>query len=315
MSPVGPVTATTMPLCSFATERSYERPGDRALPRNPNPEGDVVASTMAVMVDLQQIRGDLAREHADLDDMVGSLDEAGWGTATPAEGWDVRDQVAHLAFFDEQATLAVADPEEFRRSLQTVVADVGAFLDRSIAKGRAMSGDEVLAWWRRARSDMLEAFSAVDPAQRIAWYGPPMKPASFISARIMETWAHAQDVADALDVKREPTSNLRHVAHLAVLARGFSYTTNGLEEPSEPVFVELDAPDGGKWTWGAVAPNRISGDAFDFCLVVTQRRHEADTDLDVRGARAEEWMSIAQTYAGPPGAGRRPGQFSKRIAS
>ena len=269
---------------------------------------------MTHMVDLQRIRDDLEREHSDLDEIVSALDEPGWATTTPAEGWDVRDQIAHLAFFDEQADLAVSDPEGFKRSLEAIAADVGAFLDRSIATGRTMSGDEVLLWWRRARADMLEAFGRVHPDERIAWYGPPMKPASFISARIMETWAHAQDVADAFAIKREATSNLRHVAHLAVLARGFSYSTNGLVEPPEPVFVELDAPDGTKWSWGPEAPDRITGDAFDFCLVATQRRHVADTDLDVRGPRAEEWMSIAQTFAGPPGDGRRPGQFAKRSA-
>ena len=267
------------------------------------------------MVDLQQIRDDLAREHSDLDEIVAPLDEMGWATPTPAEGWDVRDQIGHLAFFDEQATFAVSDSEAFKRSLEEIAADVGAFMDRSIGTGRAMSGADVLLWWRRARADMLDAFSRVDPTRRIAWYGPPMKPASFISARIMETWAHAQDVVDALGIERAATTNLRHVAHLAVLARGFSYSTNGLEEPSEPVFVELDAPDGTKWRWGDDAPDRITGDAFDFCLVATQRRHVADTDLDVRGPRAEEWMSIAQTYAGPPGAGRTPGQFARRSVS
>ena len=264
---------------------------------------------MTPMVDRRQINRDLEREHADLDAIVAPLDEGGWATPTPAESWDVRDQVAHLAFFDEQATLSVRDPEAFAEGLVEIAADVGAFMDRSIATGRALSGTEVLTWWRKARSAMLAAFEDVDPDERIAWYGPSMKPASFISARIMETWAHAQDVADALGLERKPTGNLRHVAHIAVLARGYSYSTNGMDPPVDPVYVELDAPDGAKWTWGEDVPNSVRGDAFDFCLVVTRRRHVDDSDLEVRGPSAREWMEIAQTYAGPPGSGRKPGQF------
>lgn len=267
---------------------------------------------MADMADLERITNDLLREHDELDAIVAELDEDGWATPTPAEGWDVRDQVGHLAFFDDQATLAVTDPEGFKVSLEKIAADVGAFMDRSIATGRAMPGAGVLGWWRQARSEMIEAFRHVDPDRRIAWYGPPMKPASFISARIMETWAHAQDVADAFDIKRPATPNLRHVAHLAVLARSFSYTINGKEVPPGSVFVELDAPDGSKWTWGEEGQDGVRGDAFDFCLVATQRRHLDDTDLQVTGPLAAEWMSIAQTYAGPPGSGRAPGQFAKR---
>lgn len=264
------------------------------------------------MADLGQIRTDLALEHSRLDDLVAGLDEDGWSTPTPAEGWAVRDQVGHLAFFDEQATLAVQEPEAFATTLEEIAADVGGFMDRSIAKGRALDGSSLLEWWRRARSEMLAAFSDVDADTRIAWYGPPMKPASFISARIMETWAHAQDVADGLDVEREATSNLRHVAHLAVLARGWSFATNGLEAPGDDIYVELEAPDGDIWTWGSETTNRVRGDAYDFCLVATQRRHLADTDLEVEGPVAQQWMAIAQTYAGPPGRGRKPGQFPRR---
>ena len=274
----------------------------------------VGTSTMTAMADLGQIRADLEFEHAQLDALVAPLDEQGWSTATPAEGWTVRDQVSHLAFFDEQARMAVDEPAAFAAALEEIVSNVGAFMDRSIAQGRAMKADELLDWWRKARGEMLESFSNVDPDVRIAWYGPSMKPASFISARIMETWAHAQDVADALGIEREPTMNLRHVAHLAVLARRWSYSANRLEVPDEPVYVELRAPDATMWAWGARAANSVRGDALDFCLVTTQRRHLADTALEVDGAAAREWMSIAQTYAGPPGPGRRPGQFARRSA-
>jgi uncharacterized protein (TIGR03084 family) len=266
------------------------------------------------MADLEQLRKDLAVEHGDLDLIVSTLDESAWRTPTPAEGWDVRDQVAHLAFFDDQALLAVSDPDGFAEKLAEIAADVGKFMDESIGKGRSMSGQEVLSWWRSSRAEMLNAFEDVDPGRRIAWYGPPMKPASFISARVMETWAHAQDVADAFAIRREATTNLKHIAHLGVLARGFSYSSNQLDPPTEPIAVELEGPTGEKWIWQEGADQSVRGDAFDFCLVATQRRHLDDTDLEINGPDAERWMSIAQTYAGPPGSGRLPGQFAKRSA-
>ena len=79
---------------------------------------------------------------------------------------------------------------------------------------------------------------------------------------------------------------------------------------TDEVRVELRGPRGALWIWGdAEAPHRISGAALDFCLVVIQRRHVADTRLQLSGPLAAEWMHLAQAFAGPPGAGRQPGQF------
>jgi uncharacterized protein (TIGR03084 family) len=118
-------------------------------------------------------------------------------------------------------------------------------------------------------------------------------------------------VADGLGVVRSPTDRLRHVAHIGVRSRPFSYTVRGREQPPEPVSVELVAPSGQRWTWeeeGSV--EAVRGSALGFCLVVTQRRHVDDTDVVAEGPRAREWMELAQAFAGPPGSGRRPGQFA-----
>src|SRR5688500_1414357 len=108
-------------------------------------------------VDLEPILEDLKAEHESLDAMVSGLDESAWETPTPAEGWNVRDQVGHLAFFDEQAALALMDPDAFSAQLQEIAADVGAYMDRSVVKGRELGGRGVLEWWRSARAEMLEA--------------------------------------------------------------------------------------------------------------------------------------------------------------
>ena len=145
----------------------------------------------------------------------------------------------------------------------------------------------------------------MDPAARLPWFGPAMSAASSLTARLMETWAHTQDIADALGVTREPTDRLRHVAHLGVGARAFSYTINGKPPPAAPVRVTLIAPSGAVWTWGpADAADRISGPGLDFCLLVTQRRHRDDLALAIEGPAATEWMAIAQAFAGAAGTGR-----------
>jgi uncharacterized protein (TIGR03084 family) len=263
------------------------------------------------MADLASVISDLSDEHDSLDPIVAALDEAGWDTPTPAEPWTVRDQISHLAFFDEQALLAVSEPDEFAAGLGEIAKDLQGFVDGPIERGRSMSGAEVLGWWREARARMLESFRALDPNVRVPWYGPPMSPASFVTARIMETWAHGQDVVDALGVDRAPTERLRNVCHIGVRARNFSYATHGMETPTDPVTVELRAPNGDTWSWYEGSADRITGSALGFCLVVTQRRHPDDTDVVAEGPLAKEWLSIAQAFAGPPGGGRKPGQFEK----
>lgn len=263
------------------------------------------------MPNLERILDDLSEEHRDLDAMVADLDDATWETPTPAEGWNIRDQVGHLAFFDEQATLALRDADAFAAALIEISKDVGVYMDRSVQKGRAIGNEGVLEWWRNARSEMLDAGRAADPSARIPWYGPPMSPASFFSARMMETWAHAQDVADTLGITRAVHARIRNVAHLCVLSRRHSYSINGLREPDKEIRVELGGTDGETWSWGDDAPDLITGPVEDFCLVVTQRRHPDDTELEIVGDEAQRWMSVAQAFAGPPGSGRAPGQFPR----
>jgi uncharacterized protein (TIGR03084 family) len=251
---------------------------------------------------MQEICDDLAAEHGSLDALVADLDEDAWARPTPAEGWAVRDQISHLGYFDRTALLTITQPDAFKASIEELLT---AGTDVSVEHGRHVSAAELLAWWREGRARLLTELRGLDPKARLDWYGPPLGARSFATARLMETWAHGQDVADALGVVRPPTDRLRHVAHLGVQTRSFSYVVRGLDPPSEPVAVELTLPSGEAWTWGDPAGDQlVSGPALDFCLVVTQRRHVADTELTTRGALADEWLHLAQAYAGPAGPGR-----------
>jgi uncharacterized protein (TIGR03084 family) len=258
-------------------------------------------------VDMRALAGDLAAETAVLRDMIAGLDDSGWRRPTPAAGWSIGDQISHLAFFDDAAIGSATDPEGFAAETKRAVAAGELDADDIAGRYRGHAGAELLAWFDASRRRLLTVFSELDPALRLPWFGPPMSAASSLSARIMETWAHGQDVADALGVVREPTARLRHVAHIGVRALPFSFTANGLEVPGEPVRVELAAPDGGLWTWGPdQAENLVTGPALGFCLLVTQRRHRDDTAVRADGQVAAQWLTIAQAFAGPPGPGRQP---------
>jgi uncharacterized protein (TIGR03084 family) len=260
-------------------------------------------------VSLDELAGALRTETASLDRVIAPLDDAAWRTPTPAQGWTVLDQIAHLAHFDDVTTLAARDPDRFRAERDAAVARGEAIVDAAADRTRALAPDAVLAWFRRARVALLDTLPALDPATRVPWYGPDMSAASALTARIMETWAHAQDVFDALGAPHPSTEALRHVAHIGVRTFANSFTTHGRPVPDATPAVVLHASDGdaGTWTWGdAAATERVEGDAVEFCLVVTQRRHVDDTRLRVDGPVANEWMHIAQAFAGPPGNGRAP---------
>jgi uncharacterized protein (TIGR03084 family) len=260
---------------------------------------------------MNPICDDLQAETDDLLLILRGLTPEQWDAPTPADGWNVRDQISHLAFFDETGTLAATDAEAFASSAAELMAnrDPGA---AGLSSGRDMSGAELLDWFATVRTQMIAAFRVLDPKSRLPWYGPAMAAPSFATARLMETWAHGQDIADTFGLTRVPTPRLKHVAHIGARARPFAYITNGRAMPEGDVAVVLTSPDGSTWTWNdaAIGINEVRGDALEFCLVVTQRRHVADTSLVVIGPLAQDWIPIAQAFAGAPGGGREPGQFA-----
>jgi len=260
--------------------------------------------------DIPALLGDLSAETDVVERLLEVLDDAGWDLPTPAAGWAIRDQVGHLAYFDETATLAATDPDRFRAEAAVLMALGDDFAGQVAEDCRNLSPEELFQWFRRARQAFLTAFRSVAPGTRLPWYGPDMSPASSITARLMETWAHGQDIADTLGACPEPTRRLRHIARLGVGTLAFSFKLHGRPVPAAQVRVSLTAPDRDTWSWGPPdAADTVRGPALDFCLVVTQRRHVADTALHLTGPVATEWMTIAQAFAGPPGPGRPPGRF------
>lgn len=257
------------------------------------------------MADAESIVGELRAESDQLDALVATLPERSWALPTPAAGWTIAHQIAHLFWTDRVAVVAVTDEAGFSELLAEAAKDPSGFVDAGAEELAAMPPAELLAAWRQKRAQLHDELLRVPDGRKLPWFGPPMSAASMATARLMETWAHGLDVADALGVKRPPSAGLKSIAHIGVRTRDFAFAVHGLPAPAEPFLVELRAPDGTTWSWGpAEAAQRVTGSAEDFCSLVTQRRPRAELDVTAAGPDAERWLGIAQAFAGPPGPGR-----------
>lgn len=257
---------------------------------------------------MKDICQDLMDECESLDAFVAPLSEEQWNRITPFMGWTIKTQIAHLAYFDSTGKLAATDAEAFKKHVAEMFLSEEAYIE-SQRKLRNLTPARVLQDWRLERKALIDALKPLNRKDRLSWYGPPMSALSLATARLMETWAHGQDVIDTLKTKRLPTDRLRHISHLGVLTFGWSFTNRGMKVPDVEFRVELTSPSGELWIWGpGDAIESITGSAEDFCLVAVQRRHVDDTNLTIEGSVMREWMLIAQAFAGPPATGPKPGE-------
>lgn len=269
---------------------------------------------------LDEVLTDLQAEGQYVESLVADLDEAGWRTPTPAEGWDIATTVAHLLWTDESSIKAIdatLDAPGGKAAWDALVmeafGDPAGFVDTAaITLAKELAGAELLARWTTSRAAIVDKLRTVPDGQKLMWFGPPMAPASMATARLMETWAHGLDVADAVGAPHSLTDRIRHVASIGFRTRNFAFAQNGLEAPAEPIRLELVLPSGAPLVFGPdEATQTVTGSAYDFAALATQRVHRDDTDLVAAGADAETWLAIAQAFAGPAGGGREPKGESK----
>jgi uncharacterized protein (TIGR03084 family) len=259
----------------------------------------------------RDVIADLTEEAAQVDALVAGIGDGDWALATPAPGWTVANQIAHLAFIFRLAGTAAADPELFAAMTADAAPDFEAAVNGALREFADDPPEALLAKWRAERDSAIKALAAVPPDQVVPWLVRPLPPAVLACAGIMELFGHGQDIADALGVRREYTDRLWHLAWFATLTWDFGYQSRGLTPPDTQFRFELTAPSGATWEFGpADAEQTITGPAADLCLLVTRRRHRDDLALTATGAHADHWLDIAQAYRGPAGEGRRPGQFS-----
>ncbi len=252
------------------------------------------------------------------DDLRGLLSELGpedWERRTPFNGWSVADVVGHLHYFDKVSLLSLESDEGFNSEARWIV---GTMMGKDAA-GRAAAtlerlGNpdpvELLETWHSTCNEMCERLGESDPKRRLRWFGPDMGLQMFTTARYMETWAHGHDVYDLLGRERSYRDAIENIAVIGVKTFGWTFVNRKREVPGPPPHVRLEAPSGATWEWNEPSETSlVSGQASEFCHVVTQGRNVADTGLKVVGEVAEAWMAIAQCFAGgpadPPAAGTR----------
>ena len=256
------------------------------------------------MSDLDEIRADLRAEQDELDVIVAALPAEQWATPTASPGWTVADQLGHLTYFDGAAALAITDQDAFRATvddlMQRALGNAEGADDFTLADFRALEPSGQLSKWRANCALLDSAAATLTGDSRIGWYGPSMGAKSFLTARLMEVWAHGDDIAQAAGAERHPTDRLRHIVQLGFITRGWTYAVRRETPPEGSVRLELSSPSGAAWIFGPDdATDVVRGSAEEFCLVVTQRANVADTALEATGV-ARHWLERAQAFAGPP---------------
>lgn len=263
------------------------------------------------MIESQNIFVALTAEGNEINQLVSDLDSVQWMTPTPAPGWTVKHQIAHLTATFRMAGLAAADPAAFQAMAAQLSSDFDANVDAALAQYFADSPEVLLDRWHAELEAATEALAAVAPDQVVPWLVRPLPPTILAAAGLMELFGHGQDIADALGVRRNRTDRIRHLCAFAVRTWDFGYLARRLAVPDAEFRYQLTAPSGELWTFGpAEAAQTITGPAEDLCLLVTRRRHPDDLALSATGAEARHWLTIAQAYRGPAGRGRVPGQFA-----
>ncbi|MEV7097707.1 TIGR03084 family metal-binding protein [Amycolatopsis sp. NPDC051045] len=263
------------------------------------------------MTDTTGVIADLTAEADVVDELVARLAEAEWETPTPAPGWRIREQIAHLTFILRIAGLAAAQPETFVAMTKSLTGGLDAAVNAALKEFEHDPAEVLLNRWRAERDTAIKALAAVPGDQLVPWLVNPLPPYVLACAGMMELFGHGQDIADALGVRPTRTDRLRHLVGFAVRVRDFGYQARNLTPPDVEFRFEITGPSGARWTFGPEdSPERVTGSAEDFCLLVTRRRHRDDLDLRAEGALADGWLDIAQAYRGPAGEGRAPGQFA-----
>jgi uncharacterized protein (TIGR03084 family) len=234
--------------------------------------------------------------------------ESDFQKVTQFKDWTVSDVLRHLHFWNWMAELQLSDEAKLDGELVTI-AEMGMRAREQDHAGGASGAALRTDWWQQAEQTAAR-FAKADPKARLKWAGPSMSARSSITARLMETWAHGQEVYDVLGVERIDADRIKNIVVLGVNTYAWTYLVRK-QEPLGPMpFVKLTSPSGEVWTFGEDdGANRVEGLASEFCQVVTQTRNVKDTALRVSGPVAEDWMSKAQCFAGgrndPPAPGTR----------
>lgn len=251
---------------------------------------------------------DFRAESQAMYDLLDRADAAGFSEPTLFKGWTINAVLQHLHFWNQMAGLQLTDEALLLQRIDAVKSSAGGMRQFENAHFQGLSGRALLDAWHQGFQATADAFAKADPKARLKWPGPDMSARSSITARLMETWAHGQEVYDHLGVVRQNADRVQNIVMLGVNTFGWTYATRKQTPPGPMPHLVLTAPSGAVWTYGEPSETeRITGRADEFCQVVTQTRNVADTSLTVTGPVATDWMSKAQCFAGAPETPPAPG--------
>jgi uncharacterized protein (TIGR03084 family) len=251
---------------------------------------------------MQAILTALEEQHAELEELLDSLDDVGWQRPTRCEGWNVADVVLHLAQTDELALASARG--RFAEGLDVLAGGLdghGNVDDGAaaiVARERGMTHAALLERWRTGASALRDALGASDPRQRVRWVSGQVSTQTLATTRLAECWIHTGDVAEALDAVQEPTDRLKHVARLAWRTLPYAFARDG-RDLAGPVAFDLRAPSGERWHFvpDTEPATVIEGAGADLCLVAARRVAAEDTTLRGAGPDARAVLELVRTYA------------------
>jgi uncharacterized protein (TIGR03084 family) len=248
------------------------------------------------MAGMEEAVAELAAEHADLDTLLSGLSDDRWLLPTPAEGWDIQDQVSHLADTNDICVDTVTGGPRPLNEEALRFSSPEAFTQSGVDKGRPMAPSDVLEWWRTSAARNREVLLEKGARDRVPW-GLGMSAKMMATARMMETWAHAGDVRGALGLDPSSSPRLRSVAFLTLRAVPYALSYAKVEQPPGTLRAELTY-SGETWLLGPDdADNLITGDALEFCRLGIRRVARAQTStLKAHGALAEAALDNLRAF-------------------
>jgi len=246
-----------------------------------------------------------------------NLKEQDYEMPTQFKGWTFNNVIGHLHVWNYAADISLKDGDEWKNFANSALQALGNGssmneFEQTITKG--IQGPELLSMWKEYYTDMTERFAVADPKKRVKWMGPDMSVRSSISARHMETWAHAQELYDSLGLDRINEDRIKNIVIIGNNTFKWCFTVHKKSLPSIRPYLKLISPSGEIWEYNEFSEeHKIEGLAEEFCQVVTQVRNIKDVNLKLTGSIAEEWMSVAQCFAGGAEQPPKPGTRKKII--
>jgi uncharacterized protein (TIGR03083 family) len=239
----------------------------------------------------------LRAERQDVLDLCATLTDDQWQMPSMAEGWKVRDVVAHLGDVSRLLVTPAAVPSMFGK-------DVERANDELVAKRAALSPDQVLdeysRWSTRATTLMAAAGRpplSVVPLRvaNLGWYPMRVLP----SMLTFDTYVHLRhDIAPAVGAELPPVSGERLAVVIEWMIAGVEQMNrDAMGWLDQSIGIILTGPGGGKWrvepgrggrlstTSGPVIDTaaQITGDAASFPSWSTTRTPWRDAGLAITG--------------------------------